>query len=516
MKVLRRLRRSVLPAMACVLVAVTWTAPAAIAGDVAVKAFQEAAYSGKFDGGIAKLDAMVRADRNDVEAQFGLGALRFFDALAGLQKELHRHSTPISAQALGRSWARSLRLFGGGLSSVVWVPPNKNATPMTYAKLRQILARFADRLVKAERTLAHVKGRDVKLPLKPFDIAIDLNHNGTIEVQERVLVSMLSGRRGRIREAAFGTELAFDAADASWLRGYSHVFLAFTNFMLAFDFERSYDVVAHNIYGDKATSFGTEMARQAATGRSRAAIQEDLDRVKEQLAEIRSERSSRKDIRELRKHIRSLADTPANAEQRKLLQGALDNMLANQNKHREAQSKLYKERRRLRAERDGGGMGRIFDMVAMIHTLNWNVVEPQRLKAARRHLLQVMEINKTTWRLARAETDDDREWLPNAKQTAPFKSKPVKDDVIDSWLKTTELAAQILRGEKLLPHPRFKKGINLRRMFDTSRRLDFVLLATGHDLLPYLEDGEVVNQKAWDAITQPMGRHVGNYAIWFN
>ena len=129
-----------------------------------------------------------------------------------------------------------------------------------------------------------------------------------------------------------------------------------------------------------------------------------------------------------------------------------------------------------------------------------------------------MEINKNTWRLARLETDDDREWLPNAKQTAPFGGRRgmVTDEIIDSWLATTALVGEVLRGEKLMPHPRFSKGINLRRLLDESEQMDLVLLVTGHALVPYLEDGEIVDSKAWEAITQPMGRDVGKYAIWFN
>jgi len=193
-------------------------------------------------------------------------------------------------------------------------------------------------------------------------------------------------------------------------------------------------------------------------------------------------------------------------------------MVANQKRHREALSKLYREQRRLRIERDGGGMGWVFDAIAAIHTLSWQVVEPQRLKQARLHLLQVMELNQNTWRLVRLETDDDREWLPNAKQTPPFGGKPgmVTDEIIDSWLATTGLAAEVLRGEKLIPHPRFHKGFNLRRLLDETKQMDLILIVTGHALVPYLEDGVIADQKAWKAITQPMGRDVGKFAIWFN
>jgi hypothetical protein len=492
------------------------TAPSTMASEAAVKEFHAAAYSGKFKDGIDKLGAISKADRGDVEAMFGLGALQFFAAIADLQKALHDHATLISTKTMGGGWASGLMPFGQGMGGFMLVPPNPQATPMTYALLRENLVRFEKNISAAERTLSQVGERAVKVPFKPFDIAIDLDHNGAIEQHERILVNLLGGARQRMREAAFGAELAFDTADASWLRGYSHVVLATVNFLLAFDFERSYDVAAHNLYGDEATSFGRLLASQAGLGRPRDVIEDELEKVRNKLSALRRERSSNKDIRELRKHIDSLPDTPKNAEQRKLLGDALKTMETNQTRHREERTRLYQEQRRLNAEMHGSGMDWIFDAIAMVHTLSWDVVEPGRLKAVRQHLLNVMDINIKTWALARQETDDDREWLPNAKQTAPFGSQPIGDDVIDSWLATTALAAQILKGEKLLPHPRFKKGVNLRKIFDTAKRLDFVLLTTGHDLIPYLEDGEVVDEKAWSAITQPMGRHVGNYALWFN
>jgi len=43
-------------------------------------------------------------------------------------------------------------------------------------------------------------------------------------------------------------------------------------------------------------------------------------------------------------------------------------------------------------ERDGAGW--LFDAVAFVHTLSWDVVEPRRLEAAKEHFLQVMIINR--------------------------------------------------------------------------------------------------------------------------
>ena len=79
-----------------------------------------------------------------------------------------------------------------------------------------------------------------------------------------------------------------------------------------------------------------------------------------------------------------------------------------------------------------------------------------------------------------------------------------------------DLSAEVLEGKKLLPHPRFEKGINLKKFFETAKEVDFVFLITGHGLVPYLEEGEIADAKAWAAVTAPLGRDLPLFAFWFN
>ncbi|MBU2533786.1 MAG: hypothetical protein KKB37_13680, partial [Alphaproteobacteria bacterium] len=470
----------------------------AVAGDAAVKAVQEAAYGGRFAEGIAKLEQMSRADPADVEAVFGLGALRFGKALADMQKGVYDHTGSFAAQGFGDRFGMAMMMpFGPVMDGGRLVPPNPNATPMTYGRLRELLQALIGGLTEAEQSLSKVGDRPVKIALKPFQIGIDLDHDGMIGPGERVIESFF-GRGRRLRNDAFDAELAFDTADASWLRGYANVLLASANFILAFDFEPSYAVAGHLAYGDNATAFGRELARQIGLGRSADKINAELDELRTKLAEASREAGSRRDIDDLRRHLETL-DPTRNVEERKLLSDALQSMIDNQAALSTRVRELETRQRRLAAELQGTSSGWIYDAVAFIHTLNWKVVEPQRLEAARQHLLQVMAINKNTWRLVRAETDNDREWLPNPSQDGPFGAARIDNAIIDSWLRTTALATEVLNGDKLLPHPRFRKGFNLRKLFQNAKRMDFVMLATGHDLLPYLEDGDVVDEATWQA-----------------
>jgi hypothetical protein len=158
----------------------------------------------------------------------------------------------------------------------------------------------------------------------------------------------------------------------------------------------------------------------------------------------------------------------------------------------------------------------IGDLLAFVHLMNWPVVEPQRLSDVRLRLVAMTEMSRQSWAAARRETDDDHEWLPNSKQKSALFGEPLADAVIDGWLTVMAEFSDVLEGRKLLPHWRFDRGMNLRRLFEESRRFDLVLLATGTDAVNYLEDGPVSDSATWSNI---MGAFEGNflgYALWFN
>lgn len=526
-KVVSRIAKSCLLA-GCLAIMVLIQSGRAIAGEAAVAEFQRAAYAADFARGISNLQAMTTVDPADTEALFGTGALQFFNALANLQRGFYRHNSSTAASQLGpMRWLWGMRSRRrGAASGPRLLPVNPNATPMTYQALRGILARFVDDLAAAEKTLASVGDRPVKLPLQPFRLAIDLNDDGVIALSESLIGMLIGNRRLRPRGNDLTkmeeTTLAFDTADASWLRGYANLLMASVNMLLAFDFERSYETAAHNLYGLAATKFGRLLDAQRDAVRTPEVIRQELDRVEDDMRRL--VRPNFADIRRkqkvLRSQVRELGNTAETAEERQLLHDEIKRLRGLQTTYYREQRELRNEKRRLQRELAGELPGSeyswVFDIAAYIHTMNWKVDEPLRLRAVRRQLLQVMRLNINTWRLVRAETDDDREWLPNAQQTPPFGRRRLTDKVIDSWLLTTALAEDVLEGRKLLPHPRFKKGVNLKKFFDTAQQVDFVLLVTGHALLPYLETGEIVDRKAWRAITNPMGRDFGLYAFWFN
>ncbi|UCI10148.1 hypothetical protein [Mesorhizobium sp. B1-1-8] len=176
---------------------------------------------------------------------------------------------------------------------------------------------------------------------------------------------------------------------------------------------------------------------------------------------------------------------------------------------------------------DGGSSGgmlasewRIADFVSLVHLVNWQVVEPERRQAARRHLLEMIRLSREDWKAIRAETDNDREWLPGPQQKGenPLTGLEVGEEQVQAWLATLTMAEDLLEGRVLLPHFRITgKGINMKRFFDEPRPFDLVLSITGPAITPYLESGKILSSDDFDQIQREFGgAGFLTFALWFN
>jgi hypothetical protein len=92
------------------------------------------------------------------------------------------------------------------------------------------------------------------------------------------------------------------------------------------------------------------------------------------------------------------------------------------------------------------------DAIAFIHLLQFPVKEPERLKAAHAHLLAVVDQSRASWDAILAETDDDREWIPNPTQKkAAIPGAEISSEMIAAWRTVLDELAAVLEGEKLIP-----------------------------------------------------------------
>ncbi len=159
---------------------------------------------------------------------------------------------------------------------------------------------------------------------------------------------------------------------------------------------------------------------------------------------------------------------------------------------------------------------RIADAVAAIHLVHFEVVEPKRMDRARKHLLAMIQQSRLCWKYALAETDDDREWIPNARQTS-LTPLTVNEQRIAGWKQFLDEAELVLQGKKLLPHWRVKdgRGINLKRVFQEPRTFDLVLWVHGAATIPYLEEGPMVTRQTANSLNAAFQGRFLAFAVWF-
>lgn len=158
------------------------------------------------------------------------------------------------------------------------------------------------------------------------------------------------------------------------------------------------------------------------------------------------------------------------------------------------------------------------DAIALVHLINFPVINPRRSEAALDHLQQTVELSRKTWQLYTQETDDDHEWIPNPNQTGVIPGAQVTPEIIDGWLSFLDETDLILAGDRLLPFWREDPpiGVNLKRVFTEPQTLDAVLWTQGTAAAPYLETGTLTDPDFWQQLGNTFGGSFFFFALWFN
>lgn len=402
--------------LAAAFAATATAAQAGAAGDL----LRDHLYAGTLDEGLAALAAPAFAD--NPEARFGVGLLTFAGAFEDLLQGFHRHGLALDA-------GREFGLFFP-------VPANPKPEPLDYGKFRALLDGFVVELDRAEVAFQSARDGDYVVPVDLMQLRLDLDGDGTAgedEMMGGLLLSMIAGNQSVTGgDEVPSVEIGFDAADAIWFAGYTQIFAAQGDFLLAHDFSQLFDTAFH--------------------------------------------------------HLFPRAGLPMQPYSR----GSLGLGLG--------------------GESDAG----IADAIAAIHTLSWPVADQARFQRVRERLLSVIVLSRQNWDAILAETDDNRELLPAPGQTSIIPDAVITDETVAAWRATLDTAEQILEGELLVPHWRFRQGFDLKAWFETSTHNDLVLLFTGMDALPYLKDGPVADVQSFAAANAVFGNDWLGYAFWFN
>ncbi|WP_417582664.1 hypothetical protein [Pelagibacterium sp.] len=175
----------------------------------------------------------------------------------------------------------------------------------------------------------------------------------------------------------------------------------------------------------------------------------------------------------------------------------------------------YPDGGQLFMDRDSDAL--LADAIAIVHTLNWPVIDRERLMGVKDRMVSIIELSRQNWNAILAETDDHLEFVPSPYQTPLAPQMTVTKAMVEAWRETLDVSEAILNGELLLPHWRYENlGFDLLAWFETAERTDAVLLLTGSDALPYLKSGEIADAQTFDAANTVFGGSIWNYAAWFN
>ncbi len=176
------------------------------------------------------------------------------------------------------------------------------------------------------------------------------------------------------------------------------------------------------------------------------------------------------------------------------------------------------------------------DLIAFIHVINFEVIEPKRMTDALGHFEQVVALSRTTWKWISRETDNDREWLPGPTQNSVVIAGRVGGRLGENWEKVLDRTELVLQGKELIPfwrgyeggnafvlfnnnsnskfHPEL--GINLRKIFTQPKKFDLVLWIQGTGVASFLEKGKTIDLQAWQDLSESFGGQLPFFSFWIN
>ena len=196
--------------------------------------------------------ARLSADPGNNETRFGLGMISFARAIERYWRSQYRYGLRAP-----RTVSIPLLRFP--------VPVNPTPEEISYEKQRETLRTLLDDLANAEATLAPMTDAPVR------SCSISTRSSSTCAATASQTIRKLSAILASLRMTradpagkAEPFEVAFDNADALWLRGYAHLLSASIEFVLAYDWHVTFERAGR-------CSIPAPRRRRSATRRSRPA-----------------------------------------------------------------------------------------------------------------------------------------------------------------------------------------------------------------------------------------------------
>lgn len=143
--------------------------------------------------------------------------------------------------------------------------------------------------------------------------------------------------------------------------------------------------------------------------------------------------------------------------------------------------------------------------------------DPLHTRALRENLLAMVAQNRRFWDLLALETDNDREWIPGDGQTSAM-GIGLPKDAGALWMKVLDDAEALLEGRLLAPHWRVEPtaGVNVSKLLQDPAPVDIVTWVQGHGLLPYMEQGPLVDDGNLRLFEQMFRGDALLFMVWLN
>ncbi|CAN0055889.1 unnamed protein product, partial [Chrysoparadoxa australica] len=157
------------------------------------------------------------------------------------------------------------------------------------------------------------------------------------------------------------------------------------------------------------------------------------------------------------------------------------------------------------------------DTFAMFYGALNRQPDPVHTRALRENLLAMVAQNRRFWDLLALETDNDREWIPGTGQVSAMGIELPKD-AGSLWMKVLDDAEGLLEGRLLAPHWRVEPaaGVNVARLLQNPIPVDIVTWVHGHGLLPYMEQGPLVDDGNLRQFEQMFRGDALLFMVWLN
>jgi hypothetical protein len=405
-------------------------------------------YAGNIAQAQSELTQVLASHPADQEARYALGMAQLVGAVEHFGQSMYRYGLESPRNGLQLPFLRFP------------VPSNPQPENFSYEKARAVLQTFVNDLAAADESLIAVDDSHVLLPINIGSIRLDLNMDGKADEDEALWQIFAKVSTQQFTEQQASTfQIRFDAGDASWMRGYTHVLRAMAEFLLAYDWHEGFDLSMHRFF-----------PRSHLPSSNLDALldqQRPLWEAFNQCVAAKKENS-----------YQCWDKRPPNALSPDFVEGA--------------------------------------DLIAFIHLMHWPINEPERMQRVLHHLEAMVVTSRESWRLILAETDNDHEWIPSPVQTGVMPGMVVTQQVVDGWLGFLDQLDDVLQRKLLLGHWRLPQGINIRRVFLEPTTFDPILWIQGSAALPYLEDGPLARADTWRRLMQVFGGDFFRYAVWFN